>query len=88
MTASSQDVLILIPLIPLAPVAITWWLPWERWIPWSKIPKAFLGPYFLYAAFAAWHFEFPQWLVFGVAIVGAVLSVMAVFEAAKKAERK
>ena len=58
------DVLILIPLIPIAPVLITWWLPWERWL-FEKAPQKlsqFLVPYFLYAAFAAWHFGLGIWV--------------------------
>jgi hypothetical protein len=49
---STLDVLILIPLIPAAPLVITWWLPWERWLS-EEVPKYLLGPYLLYAAFAA-----------------------------------
>lgn len=73
---SAVDVLILAPLIPLAPILITWWLPWERWIPWAKLPKAVLGPYVLYLSFAAWHFDFPKWLVVLTLVVGGILSVV------------
>jgi len=84
MSPSTLDVIILLPLLPIAPIYITWWLPWERWTPWGKLPKAVLGPYVLYAAFAAWHFQFPWWLVLGVALGGTVLSAVAVFEKSKK----
>jgi len=81
---STLDVLILIPLIPVAPIVITWWLPWERWIPWHDLPKAVLGPYVLYAAFAAWRFKLPWWLVAILVSAGTVLSVVAAIEKAKK----
>jgi hypothetical protein len=81
---STLDVLILIPLIPVAPIVITWWLPWERWIPWGELPKSLLGPYVLYAAFAAWHFKWPWWSVGILVLAGTVLSVIAVIERAKK----
>ncbi|MGB7845020.1 MAG: hypothetical protein WBL63_05345 [Candidatus Acidiferrum sp.] len=81
---STLDVLILIPLIPVAPVVITWWLPWERWIPWDEFPKSLLGPYVLYAAFAAWHFKLAWWEVAILVLAGTVLSVIAVIEKAKK----
>jgi hypothetical protein len=68
---STVDVLILLPLIPLAPVVVTWWLPWETWIP-KKVPKYVLGPYLLYAAFAAWHFKLEVFVVILLAILGAV----------------
>lgn len=76
---SAVDVLIAIPLIPLLPVVATWWLPWERWLP-SKIPKRILGPYFLYACFAAWHFAMPWWVVLAVALWGTILTVMAMVQ--------
>jgi len=81
---SPLDILILAPVLPLAPVLITWWLPWEKWIPWGKLPKAILGPYVLYLSFAAWHFDISKWFVFPALIVGLVLSVMAIFEKARK----
>jgi len=81
---STVDVLILIPLVPLAPIAFTWYLPWERWIPWGKLSKAVLGPYLLYVAFAAWHFKFAWWVALGAAIFGTVLSVKAVLEKFRK----
>lgn len=74
------DVLIAVPLIPLAPVFITWWLPWERWIPWGKLPKLALGPYALYAAFAAWHFHIGAWLVLLLVVVGCVLTIIGAVE--------
>ena len=77
---TTLDVLIAIPLVPLAPVFITWWLPWERWIPWGKLPKLALGPYALYAAFAAWHFHASAWLVLLVVVVGVILTVMGAVE--------
>jgi hypothetical protein len=77
---TTLDVLIAIPLVPLAPVFITWWLPWEWWIPWGKLPKLALGPYALYAAFAAWHFHASAWLVLLVVVVGVILTVMGAVE--------
>ncbi len=79
---TTLDVLIAIPVIPLAPVFITWWLPWERWIPWGKLPKIVLGPYVLYAGFAAWHFHASNWLIVIVIVVGIILTIMGAFEKA------
>jgi RsiW-degrading membrane proteinase PrsW (M82 family) len=80
---STVDVLIAIPLIPLLPVVVTWWLPWERWLP-GKIPKRVLGPYFLYAFFAAWHFSMPWWVLLTVALWGVILTVMAMVQEFEK----
>jgi hypothetical protein len=80
MTMSTLDVLIVAPGIPLAPVVLTWWLPWERWIPWGKLPKGVLGPYALYVSFAAWHFRFYWWFVLATFLVGASLSIVAILE--------
>ena len=81
---SSADWLILAPAIPAIPIFVTWWLPWERWIPWAKLPKAIVGPYALYLFFAAFHFDDNHrywWLYYGwLAIAGVVVSVMAVVE--------
>lgn len=79
---TTVDVLIAIPVIPLVPVFITWWLPWERWIPWGQLPKLILGPYLLYAAFAAWHFHFSEWLVLTVIVAGVILTIMGAVEEA------
>src|ERR1700746_1697771 len=54
---SNIDWLILAPAIPAIPVFATWYLPWERWIPWGKLPKAIAGPYALYLFFVAFHFD-------------------------------
>jgi hypothetical protein len=80
---SGLDVLIVAPVVPLAPLLITWWLPWERWIPWGKLPKAVLGPYLLYVAFAAWHFAFGWFVVLVTVVAGTVLSIMAFLEKVK-----
>jgi hypothetical protein len=79
---TTVDVLVAIPVIPLVPMFITWWLPWEQWIPWGKLPKLVLGPYVLYAGFAAWHFHFSDWFVLLVIVVGVVLTIMGVVEEA------
>lgn len=79
---TTLDVLIAIPVIPLAPMVITWWLPWEQWIPWGKLPKIVLGPYVLYAGFAAWHFHFSDWFVLMVIIAGVILTIMGAVEKA------
>jgi hypothetical protein len=73
------DVLIAIPVLPLLPVLATWFLPWEDWLP-KKIPTAVLGPYFLYAAFAAWHFKFGFWFVLAGVVLGIVVSILAIVE--------
>ena len=77
---TTLDVLIAIPVIPLVPLFITWWLPWVRWIPWGKLPKLVLGPYVLYAGFAAWHFHFDDWFVLLVVVAGAVLTIIGAVE--------
>jgi len=76
------DVLIFIPVIPAIPVLATWFLPWESWIP-KKVPKSILGPYLLYCSFAAWHFYGPWWVEAMAAILGIVVSVIAVFDLRK-----
>lgn len=78
------DILIAAPAIPVVPVAISWWLPWDRWIPWGKLPKIILGPYALYLAFAAWHFHFAAWSVLLIVIAGVVLTVMGAVENNRK----
>jgi len=55
-------------------------LPWERWIPWAKLPKLVLGPYVLYAGFAAWHFHFSDWFVLQVIVAGATLTIVGAVE--------
>jgi hypothetical protein len=77
---NSLDWVILAPVIPVLPLLVTWWLPWERWIPWALLPKHLLGPYILYAAFAAWHFRMPGWTVALVAAIGLVVCLLAVRE--------
>ena len=72
---TTVDLLIAIQVIPLIPIFITWWLPWERWIPWGKLPKLALGPYALYAAFAAWHFHTGSWFVMLLVVVGGILTI-------------
>lgn len=77
---TTVDVLIAIPLLPLFAICITSWLPWERWIPWGKLPKLVLGPYILYAGFAAWHFHFSNWFVLVVIVAGVILTVIGIVE--------
>jgi hypothetical protein len=77
---TSVDLLVLIPVIPALPILVTWWLPWERWIPWDELPKDALGPYVLYLSFAAWYFNLPKWCVALILVAGVVLLVMAVRE--------
>jgi len=60
---SVLDWLIVAPLIPLAPVLVTWWLPLERWIPWSKLPQFPLGLYFLYATYVCFHIYGCSWVL-------------------------
>ena len=80
---STTDVLVLVPLIPGMPVLATWWLPWERWLP-KYIPKKILGPYILYAAFAAWHFGMPWWVTLIAVFWDATFSVLAIIESVDK----
>ena len=75
---TALDIAILLPLIPLLPFVLTWWLPWERWIPWGKLPKTVLGPYWLYCALAAWHFHMPWWVVLITVILGVLVCAAAV----------
>jgi hypothetical protein len=79
---TTLDVLIAIPVVPLIAILITWWLPWERWIPWGKLPKIILGPYVLYAAFAAWHFHPDDWFVGITIVAGIILTIMGAVEGA------
>ncbi len=85
---STTDWLILAPAIPVIPLFITWWLPWERWIPWAKLPKSVVGSYALYLFFVAYHFDSDHrywWLYYGwLAVVGIVVTVMAVVEKVKR----
>ena len=80
------DCLILAPAIPVIPIFVT--LPWERWIPWAKLPKAVVGPYALYLFFVAFHFDDNDrywWLYYGwLAIAGVVVSILAVAEKIKR----
>jgi hypothetical protein len=82
------DIIILVPVIPLLPIGITWWLPWERWIPWDKVPRLFAGPYLLYCAFVAWHFHLKMWLMLAIAIIGAAVCVIAVSAPVIAAKRR
>jgi hypothetical protein len=71
------DVVILVPLIPLFALLIIWWAPWEPWV-WKNVPKAIIGPYLLYCAFAFWHFHAASWVVLLVAVIGAVVCAIAI----------
>jgi len=42
-----------------------------------------LGPYLLYVAFAAWHFDFGWFVVLVTLVAGTVLSIIAVVEKVK-----
>lgn len=81
---STTDWLILAPTIPAIPIFATRMLPWERWIPWAKLPKSVFGPYLLYLFFVAFHFDDNHrywWLYYGwLAIAGVVVTIMAVIE--------
>jgi hypothetical protein len=79
MSASHVNSLFYILLIPAFLVIGTWPLPWERWIP-RTIPTKVVGPYLLFCACAAWHFNQPWWFVLLIAAVGAVVTGNAVFE--------
>jgi hypothetical protein len=74
------DWLILVPAIPLIPVLVTWWLPWERWIPWARISKKIAGPFLFYLSFVEWHFRFNTWAVLLTALGALIVSVQAVRE--------
>jgi hypothetical protein len=81
---SALDLIVLLPLIPALLILVTlWWFPWDRWIPLEKIPKAFLGPYFLYAGFAAAYFKLGPWMPIALAVLGAALSIWAVVKKPK-----
>jgi hypothetical protein len=81
---TTLDVLILLPVIPMLPLVITWWLPWERWRGWAKVPKTVAGPYLLYCAFAAWHFQVHWWVVLIIALWGATVCAMALKQVADR----
>ena len=76
---SRTDMLVLIPIIPLFPVIATWFLPWEEWLP-RRIPKLILGPYLLYAAFAAWYLRFGDLTVILVLGIAVVTTIAGIFE--------
>jgi hypothetical protein len=78
-----MDVVVFVPLVPAMPVLATWWLPWERWLP-KYVPKQILGPYTIYASFAAWYFSMPWWVVLIAVIFGLTLSVIAIIEVMDK----
>ena len=84
---TTMDVVVFVPLVPAMPVLATWWLPWETWLP-KYVPKKILGPYLLYASFAAWHFDMSWWVALLALGFGAVLSVIAVVDVIEdKAEK-
>jgi len=77
------DLIILLPVAPIFPILATWFLPWEflpwdRWVPWAKLPLQLLGPYILYCAFAAWHFELGWFLVLVLTMIGFFISFIAI----------
>jgi len=74
------DIAVLIPVVPLFPFVVTWWLPWEKWIPWGKIPKQLGGPYLLYVAFASWYFKMDWWFTGLLMISGAIVCIIVVWE--------
>jgi hypothetical protein len=83
---SIVDWLIVAPAIPAAPVFITWWLPWEKWIPWDRLPKSVLGLYLIYLSFVFCHFDthFAHWWCYvWLAVVGVMLLVIAIREKVK-----
>jgi hypothetical protein len=79
MTASTLDVLVFLPLVPAVPVLLTSFLPWEQWL-WNQIPKRILGPYLLYATFAAAYFKLDWWFVAILAVAGVVVCIFGWFE--------
>jgi hypothetical protein len=83
---TALDVAILVPLIPVMVLGIIWWAPWETWV-WKNVPKAIIGPYLLYCAFAFWHFHARSWLVVLVATIGIVACVFAVKEIQGRGKR-
>ncbi|WP_416243329.1 hypothetical protein ACLSSQ_16990 [Azospira sp. APE16] len=72
---TTTDWLILAPILPLSPVLATWFLPWERWLPWSNVPKLVSGPYLFYGAFVAHWFKAPGWAVLVVFLCGFLVCV-------------
>jgi hypothetical protein len=77
---SPLDIGILISLAPLLLVLITWWLPWKRFFEQAPPPAQVAGPDLLHAAFAAWHFNWPWWVVSLTARFGIIFSASAVRE--------
>ena len=76
---SFGNILIVIPLLPLVPLVMTWFLPWETWIP-KNFSKWFIGPYFLYAAVALWHFHFSRFIELAFLVFGVVSLALALEE--------
>ena len=85
---SLVDWLILIPAIPLAPFIITWWLPWERWVPWGKIPKPIGIPYLWYMVGVAWHFRLHWWAILCFAVTALIVTISTFVDAWRKKQDK
>lgn len=83
---STVDVLIAVPLIPLF-LILAWWLPWERWL-WSRVPKWILGPYLLYASFAAWDFDMLWWVCLVAGSIGAIVIIVWAVQDNTKREKE
>ena len=79
------DYILILPFVPLVPVAVLWWLPWGKIIDWKRIPKAFIIPYLLYGAVAAWHFHHEGWSCV-IAAVGTGYCFAAILADVKKTE--
>ena len=75
---SILEIVILISLAPALLIITAWYLPWERWIPWCKLPLPLLGPYILYGAFAAWFFQLRWWFVLLIAAIGSILTFIGI----------
>jgi hypothetical protein len=50
--------------------------------------ESFLGPYLLYAAFAAWYFNFGGWYVLLMIMAGTGVSVYAIVKHGSQKEKR
>jgi hypothetical protein len=77
---STLDVVVLTPALPALALVATWWLPWDRWIPWRKLHRTGLGLYALHLSFVAYYFRLPMWMPILVLLTGPTILVVAVVE--------
>jgi len=73
------DYLFLAPLVPVIASGALWFIPWEKYVPWRKIPLILIGAYLILAALSVRHFGFSIWFQGTFALVGVILSAVWIF---------